>query len=144
MVTELANDPPFTGLARQMARMMDQLQRGFFEYSPARTWTPAVNLYEGDDTYHVCVDLAGVDKEKIDLSVGEGVLRFRGQRATPAPVAGGCERCRVHLMEIDYGTFARELALPPDADAAGITAQYENGLLWIRIPKRPAFDPSTR
>jgi HSP20 family molecular chaperone IbpA len=42
---------------------------------------------------------------------------------------------RVHLMEIDHGPFTREVELPPDADKAGISASYRNGMLWIEIPK---------
>ena len=136
MAIELAQEPSF-GMARHMARMMDQMQLGFFEYSPAQNWTPNINLYEADTAYLICVDLAGVEKEKIDLTVSEGVLRFRGQRAAPEAPCDGGSRCRIHLMEIDHGCFSREMELPADADHAGITASHDNGLLWIRIPKRP-------
>ena len=173
---------PFSNLARQAGKIMDQMQKGFYVYS-SETWTPNVNLYETAMTYLVCVDLAGVQKEKIDVEVADQRLKLRGARAVPmyesdepaaeAPAAkeparrgkgsgrpgahegdgGGhqgaqppaaaaaehaephAHKMRVHLMEIDHGPFTREVELPPDADSAGITATYRNGMLWIEIPK---------
>jgi HSP20 family molecular chaperone IbpA len=87
MVMETAQEPSHGGVARQVGRLMDQFQKGFFSFCPLETWTPSVNLYENDTAYYVCVDLAGVDKEKIDLVVTHGQLRLRGQRAAPTLAA---------------------------------------------------------
>src|SRR5438552_17348586 len=76
------NDPPFTNLARQMNKLVDQIHKGYYSYA-GETWTPNVNLYETQSSYLVCVDLAGVDKEKIDLVVADGRLKLRGTRAVP-------------------------------------------------------------
>ena len=136
MPTELATDLPFQNLARQTHKMMEQLQKGFVYGS--ETWTPSVNLYETGGAYLVCVDLAGVDKEKIDIEVADSRLRLRGARAVPsfAPNPGETpEKVRVHLMEIDHGGFSREVEIPPDADRHQISANYRNGMLWIEIPK---------
>src|SRR6478609_2865904 len=73
---------PFSNIARQAGKMMDQMQKGFYVYS-SDTWTPNVNLYETAATYLVCVDLAGVQKEKIDLEVADQRLKMRGSRAVP-------------------------------------------------------------
>jgi HSP20 family protein len=126
---------------------MDQLQKGYYNFYPSETWTPNVNLYETAIGYLVCVDLAGVDKEKIDVEVADGRLRLRGRREVPAcadATEGGSEpgrdgeqpaRVRVHLMEIDHGSFAREVELPQGVDRNRISAQYRNGMLWVEIPK---------
>ena len=66
MTVEVASEPAFGNLQRQMQRMMDSMQKNFFNFCPSETWTPNVNLYENDTAYLVCVDLAGVDKQKID------------------------------------------------------------------------------
>ena len=134
-----AGEQQFGNMVRQMGKMMDQLQKGYFNYCPAETWTPSVNLYENDIGYVVVVDLSGVDKEKIDLVVADGQLRLRGQRAVPVTPDGSDARAmglRVHLMEIDYGPFCREVALPTDAAPEKIRATYLNGMLWIELPKR--------
>lgn len=156
-----AAEPPFSHLARQANKLMDQMQKGFYVYS-SDTWTPNVNLYETAGSYLVCVDLAGVEKDKIDVEVVEQRLKLRGARAVPsfeedteaaaapspqaaagAAGTGGtgepdphqARRVRIHLMEIDHGPFSREVELPPDADKAHISAVYRNGMLWIEIPK---------
>ena len=128
----------FGNMVRQMGKMMDQLQKGYFSFCPAETWTPPVNLYENDIGYLVVVDLAGVDKEKIDLAVIDGTLRLRGQRTVPVTPDGSDARAmglRVHLMEIDYGPFCKEVGLPHDVAHDKIRANYLNGMLWIDIPK---------
>jgi HSP20 family protein len=139
MSLAVAGEPQFTNMARQMGKMMDQLQKGYFNFCPAETWTPAVNLYENDIGYVVCVDLSGVDKDKIDLVVAEGQLKLRGQRVVPVTPEGGEARAkslRVHLMEIDYGPFCREVALPADVDEEKIRANYVNGMLWVELPRK--------
>src|SRR6202012_3467649 len=106
--------------ARQLGKLNDPMQKGYYNFCPSETWTPNVNLYETERAYLVCVDLAGVDKEKIDVEVVEQRLTLRGTR--PVPVYPGEEdagetqhrRVRVHLMEIDHGSFCREVELPHD------------------------------
>ena len=140
MALAVAGEPQFTNMVRQMGKMMDQLQKGYFNFCPAETWTPPVNLYENDIGYIVCVDLSGVDKTKIELVVADGQLRLRGQRSVPVTPDGGGEArakgLRVHLMEIDYGPFCREVGLPADIDQEKILATYVNGMLWIELPRK--------
>src|SRR5580658_10429337 len=97
-------------------KLLEQLQnKGYYGYFSNENWTPNVNLYETEMAYLVCCDLAGVDKEKIDIEVIDGRLRLRGNRVVPmkadAAEAPGT-RVRVHLMEIDHGVFARDVELP--------------------------------
>jgi HSP20 family protein len=136
-----AAEPSFGQIVHNMSKMMDQLQKGFFSFCSNETWTPAVNLYENDTMYIVCVDLAGVDKEKIDVVVVENRLRLRGQRHAPLPPAqmeagSPAGRLRVHLMEIDHGTFRREVQLPDDVAKEEVRASYQNGMLWVELPKQ--------
>ena len=162
MPIETASEANFGSVQRQVQRLVDQMQKNFFNFCPTETWAPNVNLYEGETSYLVCVDLAGVDKDKIDVEVVEQRLKLRGARAvpnfeedadpatagaTPPAATGGtgepdpqadshhARRVRIHLMEIDHGPFSREVELPPDADKAHISAAYRNGMLWIEIPK---------
>ncbi|HEY7117337.1 MAG TPA: Hsp20/alpha crystallin family protein [Tepidisphaeraceae bacterium] len=148
MPIESASEPNFATLQRQMQRLMDQMQKGFFNFCPSETWTPNVNLYESDTAYIVCVDLAGVDKEKIEIEVSDQKLTLRGTRLVPTlPDAGDGQpppsphsehhpRLRVHVMEIDHGPFCREVELPADVNHDHINAAHRNGLLWIELPKR--------
>ena len=156
-----ASDPTFSSIQRQMQRVMDQMQKSFFNFCPSETWTPNVNLYENDTAYLVCVDLAGVDKEKIEVVVADQRLTLKGTRLVPAPeevvaqaaaaaaaaaatnhgAPGGADaahqppRLKVHVMEIDHGPFCREVELPENVDKERISASHRNGLLWIELPK---------
>jgi HSP20 family protein len=148
MPIETASEPSFGNVQRQMQRIMEQMQTSFFNFCPSETWTPDVNLYENDTAYLVCVDLAGVDKSKIDVEVSEQKLTLRGTRLVPTPPAeapgsggGGAEahppaKLRVHVMEIDNGPFCREVDLPADVAHEHIAAAHLNGLLWIELPKK--------
>jgi HSP20 family protein len=98
-------------------------------------------LYENDASYVVCVDLAGVVKDEIDLQVGKNTLTLRGSRAVPSQASEDAgeaapSRFRVHLMEIDHGHFVRDVELPHDVHSEQITASYRNGMLWIELPKK--------
>ncbi len=133
--------PPFGNLARQMGKLVDQYQKGFYSFMPSESWTPNVNLYETELAYLVCVDLAGVDKEKIDLTVAEQRLKIKGARIVPTDPGseeGDLQgrRVKVHLMEIDHGGFCREVELPNDVAHDKIIATYRNGLLWVELPKK--------
>jgi HSP20 family protein len=141
MPIETASEPNFASLQSQMQRLMEQMQKGFSNFCPSETWTPNVNLYENDTAYLVCVDLAGVDKEKIDIVVSEQKLTLRGARPVPLlPQARSSDaqtaKVRVHVMEIDHGPFCREVDLPADVAHEHISAAHLNGLLWIELPKK--------
>lgn len=130
---------PFGNFNPQVSRMMEQLTKGYYGFLPSEVFTPNVNLYETETSYQVCVDLAGVDKDKIDIVVVDQRLTIRGNRPVPpCPEQGGDEhvRMRVHLMEIDHGAFAREVELPHDVIKEQINAKYVDGLLWIELPKK--------
>jgi HSP20 family protein len=45
-------------------------------------------------------------------------------------------RVRVHLMEIDHGSFVREVELPANVESDKISAKYRDGLLWVEVPKK--------
>lgn len=142
MSLSATTDPPFQNLGGQSRKGLESMNKGYYGFYSSDTWTPCVNLYESAESYLVCVDLAGVDKEEIDVVVHEKRLKLRGKRLVPMHHDGGEEaterearRVRVHLMEIDHGSFSREVELPEDVVEEKISANYRNGLLWIEIPK---------
>ncbi len=140
----MISDPPFSKFARS-ANRTEPLQEAFCGFAgPEPTWSPSVNLYEAESAYRVCMDLAGVDKATIDVSVrsAEGdrpaTLSVSGQRPVPrSPVASrpGGSRVKVHRMELDHGPFCREVELPRDVDQEAVSATYRSGLLWVELPK---------
>ena len=121
-------------------KILEHLQsKGYYGFISNENWTPNVNLYETEVAYLVCVDLAGVDKQKIEIDVVDGRVRLRGNRAVPMlpeGVATQSARLRMHLMEIDHGSFARDVELPQDVHHERINARYRDGILWIELPKK--------
>jgi len=110
-------------------------KKSFHRYSQDELWAPAVNLYEDELHYCLVAELAGVNPNQIDLRVENNVLKLTGSRSSP-PIEEACGSVSLHLMEIDHGSFRRDIDLPNDVDIDAITATYKNGYLWIKLPKR--------
>jgi HSP20 family protein len=115
----------------------------FARFHPAETrWQPAVNIFLCSRCLRISADLAGVDPEEVELSVSEGKLFIRGYRPAPEPSSepeievARTKAVRVLAMEIDYGGFAREITLPDDVDLDRVKTDWNNGILWIHIPRR--------
>ncbi len=138
MRSSVGIEQPFSSQPRQARSVKDRPQVQNFGFCSNETWTPNVNLYETDACYLVCVDLAGVDKDKISVFTEDHALRIRGYRLAPCPPEyseAQKKKLRLHLMEIDYGAFSRVVELPEDVDDTKIEAVHCNGLLWIELPK---------
>lgn len=140
MVAIRCAEKPIRDPASTPSRILERVQnKGYYGFFSNENWTPNVNLYETESAYLVCVDLAGVDKEKIDIEVVNGRLRLSGNRAVPMWTDGtavASARVRMHLLEIDHGSFARNVELPQDVHHQQINARYRDGMLWIELPKK--------
>jgi HSP20 family protein len=105
-------------------------------HSPSH-WRPAINAYRCARCLRICIDLAGVDKSAIDLELEPGQLTIRGRRELPEPTDAEGRPMQVLAMEIDHGHFQRRIHLPSSVIAAEVTANQQNGLLWIHLPLLP-------
>jgi HSP20 family protein len=94
-------------------------------------WQPPINAFRCAAGVRICVDLAGVDKSLIDLTVEPRRVIIRGSRETPEP---SDQTTQILALEIDYGPFEREVPLPAEVDVERAHAEQENGLLWIDLP----------
>lgn len=105
--------------------VLDDLVERFFENSWASP-TFHGDLYEDGDAYHLRVDLPGLPKEAIQLSVERGQLTITGERKG----------------EAEGRTAIRQtITLPEDVDAEAISAKAENGVLTVRLPKQEEHRP---
>lgn len=96
-------------------------------------WIPAINAYRCEHGVQVCVELAGVNRSEIELTIRDGQLSIRGFRDVPEPEKEH-RTLQTIAMEIDYGAFQREIRLPADVDIHNVRADQKNGLLWIHLP----------
>jgi HSP20 family protein len=101
------------------------------------SWTPAINAYLVRGQIVICVDLAGVAREQIELEVEPRRLVLRGVRQSVDAIGEGGPPLQVLALEIDQGFFYREISLPRSVDPGAVTAEQCNGLLWIRLPLVP-------
>jgi len=121
----------------QLGAIVYELTRVQFSqsYATAR-WHPNINAYRCQKCLTICVDLAGIDKDEIDVRVEPQRLLLRGQRQAPEPAGANLQARQVLAMEIDYGPFEREVLLPDEVEPGRVTAEQRNGLLWIYLPLR--------
>ena len=93
-------------------------------------WFPAADVYEREAEYVIALDLPGVERGALDVGVDENRLTVRGERAAVEPDA------KARRAERPAGRFSRGFTLPETVDRAGITADYRDGVLLLRVPKR--------
>lgn len=97
-------------------------------------WTPAVDVYETASAYVILVELAGVDRERLEVTLVGDRLTFSGERLEPRAAES---KQRLHQMEIEYGRFERAVVLPEAPEPDSVQAHYENGFLRIQVSRRP-------
>ncbi len=95
---------------------------------------PAVDIVESDREYHVVIDLPGVKKEDIQLIPQEGGIELKAERKEEFKKQD--EKQGYFHVERRYTGFYRFISLPEDADVDKAEAEYRNGVLEIRIPKK--------
>ena len=95
-------------------------------------WAPAVDIKEDDKAFTLLADIPGVDPDDIDVTMEKGVLAIRGERKSETST----EEENYKRVERQYGVFYRRFTLPDSANAEGIEAKSEHGVLRITIPKQ--------
>lgn len=111
-----------------------QLSRLQFSRSTPHAWRPAINAYRCASCIRICVDLAGVDRSLIGLTIEGQQLSIRGVRDVPGPSEDEERAVQMIAMEIDYGPFERIVQLHGEIDVGKVRAEQKNGLLWIYLP----------
>src|ERR1035437_4246123 len=94
-------------------------------------WTPALDLYEDKDNLFVKVELPGMKREDIDVSLHEGCLSVSGERKGESKH----EDAEVYRAERFFGRFQRTITLPTPVAADKVKAQYKDGILTVTLPK---------
>ncbi|MEN4045868.1 Hsp20/alpha crystallin family protein [Sulfurimonas sp. NWX367] len=101
---------------------------------------PAVNTREGDDAYYIELDLPGIKKEDVEISVDKNILTIKGKREVKKEE----EKEDYYRIESAYGTFSRSFTLPEKVDSENIRATGENGVVEITIPKLKVEKDTTK
>lgn len=91
-------------------------------------WTPAADIYETESGYLIAIDLPGIDREALEIDIDDNRLMVKGIRAI--------EESRQHRSERPRGRFLRTFSVPASVEQGKIQAEYKDGVLQIRLPKR--------
>ena len=102
-------------------------------------WQPSVDISETDDAIEVKADLPGIKPEDIDISVHDNRLTIKGERKEESE----SKDKEIHRVERRYGSFYRSILLPAGCDADQVSAESDNGVITIRLPK-PAESKAKR
>ena len=102
------------------------------------TWRPLADIRESAEMLMVKIELAGMKEEEIDVTLYEDALLVSGERHEEPE---GNENVYYHEAQIRYGPFRIEVLLLLPIDREGVKARYENGFLWVDLPKLPQNKP---
>ena len=109
------------------------LTRAFGDEGIGRgAWAPSVDIYENKDHIVLEAELPGMKQEDFDLSIENNVITLRGERRFEKTD----ETDNYHRVERSYGAFTRSFTLPQTVSAEGATAEYNNGVLRVTLPKK--------
>jgi HSP20 family protein len=124
-------------LQAEMNRVFD----GFFGSQSggdrARRWLPAMDLVETKDHLVLRVDLPGMSEDDVSIEIKDGVLTVSGERQTER----SGEEEGYYRFERAFGSFARSLSLPEGIDPDKVSAEFDRGVLEVRIPKPEESKP---
>ena len=91
-------------------------------------WMPLADVRQTEAEYVVAVDLPGIDRSALEISLDDDRLLIRGERVIEDE---GQQR-----IERPHGRFLRKFAVPATVDQKAIAAEYKDGVLRVRLPKR--------
>ena len=96
-------------------------------------WTPAADIYETESGFLLALDLPGIDREALEIDAEDNRLIVKGTRTVT--------ESKQHRTERPRGKFLRTFSIPGSVDQSKIGAEYKDGVLQIRLPKRTEQKP---
>lgn len=99
-------------------------------------WSPALDLYQTDDNVMAVLELPGMRKEDIEISLHVGTLTISGERKSSSSNGEKAGRTERYV-----GSFRRSVTLPARVDSNNVSAAYRNGILTITLPKAEEAKP---
>ena len=135
---ELTNWSPFdrlTSLRDEMNRLFESTFGR--EFGVIGGWSPSLDISQDKDNVFVKIELPGMKKEDIDISLHNGMLVISGERKQESEVHEG----ETFRSERYFGRFHRTVALPTLVDAEKVNAAYKDGILTVTLPKAEEAKP---
>lgn len=131
-MSSLTRFQPFRDL-EAFARRFEDLFRTPGDGSTFSGWKPSVDIRELPERFEVVAELPGMNKEDIEVTLENGMLKITGERKTETEN----KDAKVHRVERSFGRFERVFTLPETADEKQVVATFKDGVLSLEIGKRP-------
>ena len=122
--------PEFTGFRNRLPRLFDQ---AWDTPEPTGSWFPVVNVEEGTDALLLTAELPGMAEEDVNLEIENNILTIRGEKREEREEAD--DERSYHVWERRYGSFQRAFTLPKSVAVDEVKADFDNGILTVRMPK---------
>ena len=118
-------------------QVFDSMCKGWGDITATEAWRPPMDVRETEDEIVAVLDLPGLSREDIKVSVEDNVLSVVGEKRHESEEEGK------HLQRTERfsGKFSRSFALPSVVDSGKITADYKDGVLTVRLPKAETAKP---
>jgi len=125
--------PALQNMQTAVNRLFDDAFDDMFGASRQRTmtWAPPAEIYESDEELVFLLELPGFDRKSVNISFENGQLTFSGERKEEEQ-----EGRSYHRNERWYGHFERSFQLPISVDSEKISANLQNGILKVVVPKK--------
>lgn len=129
----------FFGFQDEMNKLMERFFEPDVFPSGERfgNWLPSMDVVENKDAFTVELELPGLRKDDISISLENNVLTIEGERKREHEE----KDANVHRMERSYGTFLRRITIPTQVEADKIDAVFKEGILKIHLPKTETVKP---
>lgn len=118
-------------------RLFDAFWNRPFRSEVGRLLAPEMDVVEDDDAFTVTAELPGMKKEDVKIEFENGVLTVRGEKKAESEKKGR----NYHIVERRYGAFHRAMSLPNTVNVEKATAEFEDGVLKVVLPKSEAAKP---
>jgi HSP20 family protein len=137
MIMNVVKYDPF----RELRSLQDEMTRLFTGVAPSSSgreemlngaWNPRVDIYEDKERLVLEAELPGMTSDDFDISVENNVLTLKGERKFEKKTEGD----NYHRVERSYGSFTRSFTLPQNVTSEGASADFDNGILKVSLPKR--------
>ena len=131
---------------RDFSTLQDRVNRIFREsFSPegsdealtTSNFAPPVDVYEDEHNITLKIEVPGIDEKDINVTIENNTLTVRGERRFEKDE----KEENFHRVERMYGSFTRSFTLPNTVDPEQVSAQYEKGVLKIRLAKKAEAKP---
>lgn len=127
----------FENVQRNIDQLFDHIKSDSFEEEAYKTFMPAVDILERENDFNIKVELPGVEKSDVKITVQNDVLTIRGEKKKVSEK----KEENYTRTERSYGIFQRSFTLPASVTSEKIEASYDNGVLSVTIPKLEEAKP---